>query len=305
MYRHLLCWGLLCLAASLAHAQTPTPDAADTAQAQSPWVRSGSANLTFSNVGLSNWAGGGVSSVSLGAVVNLQANRETDKSIWTNQLDLAFGLISQEGQEFRKTDDNLTFRTQYGYKLTPRWSIAGMAQLRTQFAQGFRFEDDPNNPGEERSVLISNIMAPGFLTTNIGSKYTYEKIFTATISPLTGKFTFVLDEELSEQGVFGVPPGDHVRREIGSNLEAELKLQVMKNVRFQTDLTLFANYENYGSWDVNWNTLLVFKVNDYINTTFGTQLIYDDDIAIQQDNGDVGPAVQFKNALTIGIGVSF
>ena len=50
------------------------------------WKRSGSAGLTFANVGLENWAGGGVSSVSVGFVGNYKATRESDKTVWSNQL---------------------------------------------------------------------------------------------------------------------------------------------------------------------------------------------------------------------------
>jgi hypothetical protein len=53
------------------------------------------------------------------------------------------------------------------------------------------------------------------------------------------------------------------------------------------------------------------KVNKFISATLGTQLIYDDDIAIAIDNNDdgitdeSGPRVQFKEILAVGFSYKF
>jgi hypothetical protein len=63
--------------------------------------------------------------------------------------------------------------------------------------------------------------------------------------------------------------------------------------------------------DVNWECLLTMKVNKFISATLGTQLIYDDDIAIAIDNNDdgitdeSGPRVQFKEILAVGFSYKF
>lgn len=45
----------------------------------SNWEITGAGNVSFANVALSNWAGGGESSISLGFVGKLMAVYETDK----------------------------------------------------------------------------------------------------------------------------------------------------------------------------------------------------------------------------------
>jgi hypothetical protein len=48
------------------------------------------------------------------------------------------------------------------------------------------------------------------------------------------------------------------------------------------------------------------KVNKYITTSFGTQLIYDEDVLITDENGKTSNSkIQFKHVLNIGIGITF
>ena len=84
----------------------------------------------------------------------------------------------------------------------------------------------------------------------------------------------------------------------------------MKNVKMTSSLGLFSNFmKNPENIDINWDLLVLMKVNKFITVTINTNLIYDDDITITQDkNGDGineinGPRVQFKEI--IGLGFSY
>ena len=74
---------------------------------------------------------------------------------------------------------------------------------------------------------------------------------------------------------------------------------------------MFSNYlNNPQNIDVNWETLIQFKVNKYISATLSTHLIYDDDIdiAVFDDAGEQtgkGPRLQFKEVLGIGFAYKF
>lgn len=271
----------------------------EAAETDSLWNTSGSVALTFANVGLENWAGGGVSSVSLGFVGNYKATRESKKTVWSNQFDLAYGLLKQKGNRtFRKTDDQLIILSQYGYKLNENWLLSGTFNFRSQIAPGYVYSED--NLGNEVRTKISNFLAPGYLTVNTGITYKNKDVFTATLAPITLKNTFVLDDDI-EETQFGLDAGKDVRSEFGINLLATFKKEVMENVTFSSNLGLFASYSNLGAIDVNWETLLSMKVNKFINVTFGTQLIYDEDILIDGKNS----LVQFKHALNVGLGYNF
>jgi hypothetical protein len=184
--------------------------------------------------------------------------------------------------------------------MTQNWFASALVDFRTQFAEGVEEIDG-------RDSVISKFMAPGFLLANIGITYKYKKIFNATLSPLSSKTTFVLDDSLSSSGAYGVEAGDKYRFQGGVNFASAFNKTIVENVTFSSNLNLFAAYEELAEIDVNWENTLVFKVNKFINATFSTQLIYDEDIkskeiVVNETTGDtrLAPGVQFKSAIAIG-----
>ncbi|PWL28058.1 DUF3078 domain-containing protein [uncultured Roseivirga sp.] len=279
-----------------------------TAMAQSDSVvvkKTGSWGVNFANVGLSNWAAGGENSIALGTVFNTKIERIKGEDKWVNQIDFALGGAKVGDKDFRKTDDNIILLSKYSHAIDEDWSYAISGIFRTQLLEGLKYSPNPNVPGEEVSERISNFMAPGYLTINLGIEYDPSEVFTLSMSPAAGKFTFVQDDVLSAAGAYGVDPGKKSRAEFGSNLLAVLDLPIMENIKFKSTLNFFTAYDSFGNVDTNWETLLVMKVNKWFNATFGTQLIYDDDILI--DTGDGGApkrAIQFKHVLNFGVNFS-
>lgn len=264
--------------------------------------KSGSLGFNFANVGLSNWAAGGENSISLGTVFNTKIERIQGQNKWVNQMDFALGGAKVGDKDFRKTDDNIILLSKYSHAISEDWSYAISGIFRTQLLEGLRFSPDPLAPGEEVSERISNFMAPGYLTVNLGIEFDPNEVFTLSMSPAAGKFTFVQDDILSAQGAYGVEPGKKSRAEFGANVLAVLDLPIMENIQFKSTLNFFTAYDSFGNVDTNWETLLVMKVNKWFNATFGTQLIYDDDILIDTGDGG-GPkrAIQFKHVLNLGV----
>lgn len=267
------------------------------------WITGGDVALNFSNVGLSNWAGGGQSSLSLGGIFNTFTKMEDENNLWRTDLQLAYGVIKQGDNELRKSDDAIILISQYGYKLSKHWQASLNANFRTQFAPGYNYPEDVE--GLEQKRLISEFMAPGYLVASPGITYIKEH-FSATFSPASVKWTFVLNDSLAAAGAYGVDPGQNTRTQLGMNLSAQYDQEIAKNVTFSTLVNLFNDYETFGNIDVNWETLLIMKVNEWLSTSFTTQLIYDDDIDVvrEGDPDNVGPAVQFKNVLNVGVNVT-
>ena len=77
---------------------------------------------------------------------------------------------------------------------------------------GYNYPDD--------TTKISDLFAPAYLLLALGLDYKPNPYFSAFISPLTAKFTFVTDRQLSDLGAFGVKPGQTSRSEIGAYLRA-------------------------------------------------------------------------------------
>lgn len=270
------------------------------------WTKGGAVSLSFANVGLSNWAAGGQNTISAGLLLDLNAKRETKKSIWENALRFQFGMarVGDSDNLFKKTDDLLILTSKYGYKFNnPRWSVFASLDFRTQIADGYTFKIDSTGK-EVEDQRISRFLAPGYLMLATGIQYKHKGL-TVGLSPLTAKLTFVTDEELSNAGAFGVKPGENMRSELGWSLGATWEYSPMKNVDFKTTLGLFSNYETPDLIDVNWETLLVLKVNKYLNTSFGTSLIYDHDVLIGQSDGTAKRAIQFKHVLNVNVGFTF
>ncbi|MCB0409168.1 MAG: DUF3078 domain-containing protein [Flavobacteriales bacterium] len=280
------------------------------------WRTGGVISINFTQVSLTNWSAGGDNSISLNGLTSLFANLKVGKSTWDNSLDLGYGILKQGDAGLRKTDDKIDFMSKYGYKAFKNWYYAGLVNFKSQMAPGYNYPDD--------STVISKFMAPGYVLGAIGLDYKPSNAFTLFISPLTTKMTIVADETLANAGAFGVEAAEYddfgklvtkgkmFRTEYGGYLRAIVNADIMKNIKLQSKLELFSNYaEEPDHIDVNWETLIALKVNDYISATINTQLIYDHDIDIAVDeNGDdiidaVGPRVQFKEVLGIGFTYKF
>jgi len=274
--------------------------------ADTAWKFSGTTSLNLSQLSLTNWAAGGDNSLSGNALINLSANYTKDKTSWENKLVLGFGLIKQGDDPTRKSDDQIDLASKLGIKASEKWFYTGLLGFKTQFAQGY------DRPGDEDRVKISSFMSPGYLSFSLGMDYKPSEAFSLMLSPLSSKFTFVLDEDLSEAGAFGLDPGQTTRAEIGAYIKMAFKREILKNVTLDTKVDLFSNYlENPQNVDVNWDLLLTFKVNEYLSASLMTQLIYDYDIKFGTDTTGDGVAdifadrVQFKELFGLGLTYNF
>lgn len=264
-------------------------------------TKSASWGVNFANVGLSNWAAGGESSVALGTVLNSKLVRKKGLGTWTNQFNFALGGARVGDKDFRKTDDNIILQTKYTQRFSKKFRFSAIGIFRTQLLYGFKFRADPLNEGEELREKISGFMSPGYLSLNLGFDYQPSDVLSVSLAPTSGKFTFVSDQTLADAGAFGVNEGENSRAEFGANLLVAVDVPVMDNINWKSSLNLFSNYTEFGTIDVNWESLVVMKVNKWFNSSLGTQLIYDKDILIAQEDGSVESAVQFKHVLNFGL----
>lgn len=278
--------------------------AQDAAPADTSWKKGGIVSLNFAQVSLNNWAGGGQSSVAVNGFLNLFANYKKGVHSWENNLDLGYGIIQQGSEDFRKSDDKIDFTSKYGRQASKNWYYTALLNFKSQFAPGYNYPDD--------SVKISNFLAPGYVLASLGMDYMPNDIFSVYISPVTGKFTIVNDDDLSKAGAFGVEKGEKLRSEFGGYIKAKFIKDIFENVNLQSKLELFSNYSNNPqNIDVNWETILAMKVNKFITANVSATLVYDDDIDIVVDRDAAGlvtksgPRTQFKEVLSIGLAYKF
>lgn len=294
----------------------------NTTPKDSAWKFNGMTSLNFTQVYLNNWAAGGERSLAFTSLANLNLNYKKGNKSWTNQLDLAYGVVQQGAEDLRKTDDRIDYLSKYGIAASEHWYYTALLNFKSQFAAGYNYPND--------STEISEFMAPGYVLLSLGADYKPSDIFSAYISPATAKMTFVLNQDLADAGAFGVEEAEYNDKgvktkdgansliEVGAYLNLLLNVDVMENVNLKSRLELFSSYTNDPTHiDVFWENILAMKVNKYITCNVTTTLIYDHDITIQETkaNGDpktdeqgnprIGPRTQFKEVLSIGIAYNF
>lgn len=272
------------------------------------WTRGGVFGLNFTQASFTNWAAGGVNSVSGQVYMNLFSNYKKGENTWDNTLDMAYGLLQQgKSSLLRKTDDKIDFTSKYGRKaFSDKWYYSALANFKSQFMPGYNYETDTSK------TKISDWLAPAYGLIALGMDYKPNTKFTLFLSPLTGRITIVNDGALSAIGAFGVKPGETIRNEFGGYLRAQYRADVIQNVNLTYRLELFSNYlDRPQNIDVNTELLLIMKVNKYISASVNLQAIYDNDINIKTDTDNdgvldsSGPRLQFRQVLGIGFSAKF
>lgn len=284
------------------------------------WEKINELDVQLSEVAFVNWNAGGDNAISALAKLEFERNYKFRYFQWDNSMEMRFGWNAQEGRQWRKTDDAIRLSSTLGYRrdTISSWYFSAKANFNTQFANGYKYPD--------RTTPISAFMAPGYLFIGGGTSYIPEgKKFNLYLSPLTFKSTFVLNQDLANQGAFGVQrairdaegniitPGKKVYREMGILVTHKWELPVVKNVVLDHNLSLYTDYlNNFGNIDIDWQLTTKFTVNDFISATLLLHFIYDDDIKfdrVEDDNGlviDPGvPRIQFRQQLGIGVTYTF
>ncbi|MCK5536888.1 MAG: DUF3078 domain-containing protein [Bacteroidales bacterium] len=261
------------------------------------WQKGGIATLNFSQVSLTNWAAGGNSSASGVLIFKSFANYKKDKLVWDNSIDLSYGGLKEMDKDFVKSNDKIELNSKLGIQAKDSWYYSGIIGFKSQFAAGY-------NDSDTRDI-ISQFMAPGYLTAGLGMDYKREKL-SILIAPLSGKFTFIMDDKLAASGDLGVDLGSNSRGEFGVNVKFEYKNEILKNVTLETSLDMFSNYfNNPENIDIDWNVLINMKINEYLSANLVSRLIYDDDIKILDSTGKSAPRVQFMEMFGVGLSLKF
>lgn len=285
------------------------------------WQKGRFGALNFNSLGLTNWAAGGVSANSITAIGNIYRNFKKNRIEWRNNIDLAYGLIKNEGETLRKNEDKIDFLMKGNYGITDKLSYSSLLNFKSQFAPGFDFSD-PTIEDKDRKE-ISKFMAPGYLTTSLGLNYNITNYFSIYASPATGKFTFVSDDSIAAQNIY-IPAtlndegiqfyNDKYRAEFGALVNAQFKKDLTKKINLSSTLNLFNNFTdvntvNRKNIDVNWETMVNMKLTEYIGMSLMLNLIHDNDVAVPIYEGNTivssGPRTQMKRLLGIGFSYKF
>ena len=276
----------------------------------------GSYGLNLNQLALSNWAAGGENSWAGKAFADfalVYRNKRFEQKL-TGAF--AFGISRFADKRIEKQDDKIDLTYALSLKSKSQWNLTTVVTFNTQFANGYKYPND--------STIISTFFAPAYLTLSAGYSYkTKNEHFQVFMAPLAGKITFVLNQELADQGAFGVMkgyydtegnwvPGERIAPAVGANIIINYKQPIGKSIRYTTVLNTFYNYferreDNRLRLDVNWENTVQFYITKYITTILFVHLKYDhnatfpvyEEIDGVQTVVDNVPKLQFKESLGI------
>jgi hypothetical protein len=283
------------------------------------WSKKNSVGVNMNEVAFVNWNAGGNNSISALFYGNFERKLQKDLLLWKSSATIRYGLNAQDGRKVRKTDDEISLNSTYGYRRdsTSNFRYTAKFNFKTQFANGYKYP--------QRDKPISSFMAPGYVFLGVGAEYSApNEDLTVYLSPLTDKSTFVLDQRLANEGMFGVTPavrdsigniiskGENVRTEVGILLTNNYSKEVFTNVNLENQISFYTDYLNkFGNIDVDWELKLNLVVNEFVKANIGSHLIYDDDVKFKEDTNDdgtletLGPKIQFKQLLGVGVMYEF
>ncbi len=264
------------------------------------WTKGGVFNLNLSQGASRNWASGAEkSSFSINAIVNSFLFYKKGRSSWDNTLNAQYGIVSATSIGTRKNDDRLDILSRYGYQMkNPKWYFSALANLRTQFTDGFDYSTTPNK------TKNSSFFAPAYVLLSPGILYKPNAGFDFFVSPVTSRWVIVNNANAALRPLFRIPAGKISINEIGAFASANLKKDIAKNINYVSRLDLFSNYRNNPqNIDVFWTNVIGMKVNKYIGVTYNFDLIYDHDVRNVKTGGLMG--TQLKSLLGVGFTASF
>jgi hypothetical protein len=268
--------GLLCAGLAL-------PACADEGPA-SGWENELLANFNLTHASFDNWSQGGENALAWQMGLAGKFSRSAERHRWDNSLKLGYGMTKVEGQDARKSVDEIALESVFTYTAGRFVDPYVAATARTQFTTGYEYTDDDEIP-------ISALMDPGYFTQSIGVAKRFGEI-------LTSRLGFSLKETLTSD--YPVPYADDTeteeiedtRTEAGIESVTELDFKVSDNLALNSKLGVFSDLEATRTIDLDWDNQISAKVEEYLTVSLNFRVLYDRDVSTKR---------QIKQSLAMGI----
>ena len=257
------------------------------------WDFSWELALNGSQASYSNWAQGGSNNIAVTGSSLYKSTYTEGKFIFDSSLNTRFGQAKIDGDGVRKTDDKFEFRNRLSYLLNhgdAELKVFGSLNFRTQFDRGFEYDKGPDGG----DLYISNFMAPGYLTENLGLALEPAENLSLEAG-MALQQTFIRDEELRERYKFA--PDESVRNEGGIILAATYAFRLAENMSVNSSLETFTSLDkSLTSTDFVFKNQITGKINSFMNAGLRLDVAYDDDFSDE---------LQVAQVLTLGISLAF
>lgn len=251
-----------------------------TSEPEEGWKRSGKGTLLVNQAAFSDWASGGVNSVSLSLNVDYDLNYFENGWSWDTKFIGSYGLSYIEGDTFlKKTNDRIEINSLLGKQFSERWSYSTLFNFKSQFARGYRFGE--NDEGKETRSLRTHFFSPAYIQFGIGFYWKKSNDLWLNIAPFSQRITmvsrrFTRDLDPGKE-YFGVGQGDNHLFELGASVAAFYKFKAMENITLENRLGLYSDYlGDPQNIDFDYTVSAHMQINKYISTNLELQLVYDD-----------------------------
>ncbi len=257
------------------------------------WKFSGSGKMDVAQMWADNWAKGAQNNITGLCILAGNAKYKKKKVLWTSDLTYHYGFIKAGEKPLRKNEDKIKISSNFNFYAAKNLYYSFSVTTQTQLFEGYKYEKDT-------SYLVSDWSAPLYHTMAIGLNYYPVKQLSVFFSPITGRITYVKDTSVINQRHYGIDGDKKFKSEPGIILKSHLNWNISKNISIVSKLDIFSSYKDIKTQNIEWETSFTFKFNNYISTRLHTNLIYDPDVRIKDDNGKSFTPVQFKEIISIG-----
>ncbi|MGZ3945870.1 MAG: DUF3078 domain-containing protein [Mucilaginibacter sp.] len=263
------------------------------------WRKSVVFALNFNQAAFTNnWSAGGVSTVALGTNVDFKAEYNKTPLDYTTETNLLYGVAATKGQGSRKTNDRIFLDNKIATQISKKWYFFGSLSFESQFAAGYTYSDPSGNP-VPGGLIISNFMAPGYLTESVGFEYKPNKHYDVRIGTGTAKQTFLLDTNIYKNlpENYGVKPGHTFYNQLAVQGVGTVDKDLMKNLHLTARYAVFIPYVQPLAYITHRiDATLTAKVNKLINVSMNGTFLYDKNTA-------KGP--QATEGISMGVAYTF
>lgn len=224
------------------------------------WKFKGSVSLQFTqNYVTDNWYQGGESNYSGLAMANLHLNYDNKQRIqWENQLELQLGFQTNKSDAYHKvkaTNNLIRLTSKFGYKAVSTLYYTGQLLTWTQLVP--QYDNNSMN-------LRSEFLGPLYVNLSVGVDYKWNiKRFSGNIylAPVSYNLRYISNADLWSK--HGIPQGKHSLHDAGSSILINWKVDIWKNINWQSRMYFFTNY-SYVNYE--WENTINFVINRYLST---------------------------------------
>jgi len=262
----------------------------DSSAMQSDWKHTLVAGLTVTQVSYTDWAQGGENALAYTLSFDGKSVRDVTMTNWSNSYKIAYGQTRLGSNGLRKTDDKIELESVLTYKIGTSINPYASATFKSQFDDGFKYNDAANT-----QIKISSALDPMYLTQAVGVGY---QPFSQLKTRLGAALREVFDDSkygYADDAKSAVTIEDS-KIEGGLESVTDVEIKIEENTLFTAKLEMFAPFNNIDVVVVRSDNTLSSKVNKYIAVVFNVQLINDRSVTAR---------TQIKEGLALGISYTF